>query len=134
MRLTGFYPVLLVTDVARTAAFYVEHFGFQPVFDSDWYVHLRASHAAIELAVIAYDHNTIPPVGRQKTAGLLLSFEVDDAAAEYARLQAAGVPMLQPLRDEPFGQRHFIATDPNGVLLDVITPIEPDPAWLAAQR
>jgi hypothetical protein len=30
-----------------------------------------------------------------------------------------------PLRDEDFGQRHFITADPNGVLIDVIKPIPP---------
>ncbi len=29
------------------------------------------------------------------------------------------------LRSEDFGQRHFIVADPNGVLVDVITPIPP---------
>ena len=42
--------------------------------------------------------------------------------------------IVQALRDEVFGQRHFIAADPNGILVDVITPIEPDPDWLAAQQ
>lgn len=133
MNLTGSYPVLLVADVGQTAAFYQAHFGLEPVFASSWYVHLRATHTAtVELAIMDYDHDTIPPAGRQKTTGLLLSLEVADAAAEYARL-APGVSILQELRDEPFGQRHFICADPNGVLLDVITPIEPDPDWLAAQ-
>ncbi len=39
--------------------------------------------------------------------------------------------MLLALRDEPFGQRHFITRDPNGVLIDVITPIEPSPEYAA---
>lgn len=135
MKLTGSYPVLLVSDVEPTAAFYQAHFGFERVFDSDWYVQLRAvATPAIELAVMLHDHETIPPAGRQLTRGLLLSFEVADAAAEYGRLVAAGVPMLQPLRDEKFGQRHFICADPTGILVDVITPIEPDPEWLAAQQ
>ena len=37
-----------------------------------------------------------------------------------------------PLRDEPSGQRHFITLYPNGVLIDVITPIAPS-AEFAAQ-
>lgn len=131
----GSYPLLLVEDVAITAAFYQTHLGFAPVFTSDWYVHMRSTAKDhIELAVIAYDHETIPQIGRKPTSGLLLSFEVADAATECARLSAAGVPIVQALRDEVFGQRHFIASDPNGVLLDIITPIEPDAVWLASQQ
>lgn len=134
MQLTGAYPLLLVRDVAGTATFYQTHLGFAPIFSSDWYVQLRSTTTPhIELAVIAYNHDTIPESGRQPTSGLILSFEVADAAAEHASLSAAGVPIAQALRDEVFGQRHFIATDPNGILLDIITPIEADADWLAAQ-
>ena len=130
---SAFYPLLQVKDVAATAAFYKETFGFTEVFASDWYMHLRAPHGPQELAIIAHDHDTIPPEGRQPTSGLILSFEVADAAAAAARFAEKGIRIAQPLRDEVFGQRHFIAADPNGVLLDVITPIDPDPTWLAAQ-
>ena len=134
MQATGLYPLLLVKDVAQAAAFYETHLGFERVFDSDWYVHMRSTATAhIELAVIAHDHETIPEAGRVPTVGLLLSFEVADAAVEYARLAEAGIAIVQPLRDEVFGQRHFIASDPNGILLDIITPIEPDAGWLATQ-
>jgi hypothetical protein len=43
----------------------------------------------------------------------------------HDRLKAAGLPILLPLRDEAFGQRHFITRDPNGVLIDIIKPIPP---------
>lgn len=135
MKMLNSYPLLLVNDVAATAAFYQAHLGFAPVFESDWYVHMRSSaREHIELAVIAHDHETIPPQGRKPTAGLLLSFEVEDAGREHERFAAAGIPIAQPLRDEVFGQRHFIAADPNGILLDIITPIDPDPTWLANQH
>lgn len=130
---SAYYPLLQVRDVAATATFYQDLFGFTPVFASDWYMHLRAPEGTQELAIIAHDHDTIPPEGRGTTAGLILSFEVKDAASEAARFAAKGVRIAQPLRDEVFGQRHFIASDPNGILLDVITPIAPDPDWLAAQ-
>lgn len=134
MKFNSLYPLLQVGDVAGTAAFYREHLGFIPVFESDWYVHLRGEASRQELAIIAFDHDTIPPEGRQKSQGLILSFEVADAAAEAQRLAEAGVRIVQPLRDEVFGQRHVIVADPNAILLDLITPIEPDAAWLAAQQ
>ena len=39
------------------------------------------------------------------------------------QMKAAGLPILLDLRDEAFGQRHFITSDPAGVLIDVISPI-----------
>ena len=58
-------------------------------------------------------------------SGLLINFEVEDVDQEYVRAQERGLPILLALRDEPFGQRHFITCDPNGVMLDVIKPIPP---------
>ncbi len=127
MKVTSYYPVVMTREVAATAAFYQQHFGFVPLFTSDWYVHLqREGEPAVSLAVLDGRHETIPePARGQVAGGLLLNFEVDDVDAVHARLAAAGLPVLLPLRDEAFGQRHFITRDPNGVLIDVIKPIPP---------
>ena len=110
----------------KTASFYVSHFGFRILFEADWYVHLQSSEdPGVNLAVLDGQHHTVPEAGRGKVSGLLLNFEVDDPDAEYARLKAAGLPIMRELRDEDFGQRHFITADPNGVLIDVIKPIAP---------
>ena len=132
MKTTSYYPVLMTGDVAGTAAFYVKHFRFEPLFESDWYVHLRSSEdRRVNLGVVQGDHETIPKEGRGRTSGLLINFEVRDPDAVYERVVAAGLPMLRTLRDEPFGQRHFITSDPNGVLIDVIKPIAPSEEFLA---
>ncbi|MFH6689509.1 VOC family protein [Cellulosimicrobium funkei] len=126
MRITSWYPVLMTGDVAGTVAFYRDHLDFRPLFTSDWYVHLQSAHdASVNLAVLDGDHETIPESGRGRAGGLLLNLEVEDVDAVHARLVAAGLPILRSLRDEAFGQRHFITADPNGVLVDVITPIPP---------
>ena len=133
MKTTSYYPVIMTADVAATAAFYVEHFRFKPLFESDWYVHLQsAEDESVNLAVLDGDHETIPAKGRGRVGGLLLNFEVEDADAEYDRARKAGLPILLELRDEDFGQRHFITSDPNGVLIDIIKPIPPS-AEFAAQ-
>ncbi|UVK41139.1 VOC family protein [Mesorhizobium sp. AR10] len=132
MKTTSYYPVLMTGDVAGTAAFYIEHFRFKSLFESDWYVHLQsAEDKRVNLGIVQGDHETIPEEGRGRTSGLLINFEVRDPDAVYERVIAAGLPILRSLRDEPFGQRHFITKDPNGVLIDVIKPIPPSPEFQA---
>ncbi len=133
MKTTSYYPVIATRNVADTAAFYCRHFGFRPLFEADWYVHLQAEgDEAVNLAVLQAGHPTIPAPARNATAaGLLLNFEVEDVDAEYQRLKQAGLEMLLDLRDEAFGQRHFIVADPNGVLIDVIKPIPPTAEYAA---
>jgi len=130
MRNSSYYPVIMTDDVARTAAFYEAHFGFTAPYRSDWYVHLRsAEDEHTNLAILDHTHETIPAEGRKRAAGVILNFEVDDVDSEYDRLRAAGLPILLSIRDEAFGQRHFITRDPNGVLIDVIKPIPPTGAF-----
>ena len=132
MQITSYYPVLMVEDVAATSAFYRAHFDFEPAFDAGWYVHLQSKlQESVNLAILAGDHDTIPAKARGSARGLLINFEVQDVDQVYARLCAAGLPILLPLRDEPFGQRHFITEDPNGVLIDVIKPIPPTAEYAA---
>lgn len=49
--------------------------------------------------------------------------------AEYERMRKIGLPMHLSLRSEDFGQRHFITSAPNGVLIDVIKVISPSAAY-----
>ena len=132
MKVTSYYPVIMTADVAASAAFYQAHFGFTPLFASDWYVHLQLDgDPSVNLAILDGQHNTIPESGRGRVAGLLLNFEVEDPDAVHDRLRAAGLPILLSLRDEAFGQRHFITCDPNGVLIDIIKPIPPSGEFAA---
>jgi catechol 2,3-dioxygenase-like lactoylglutathione lyase family enzyme len=124
MELAGFYPVICTDRVAESRDFYVRLFGFEVTFEAEWYVSLRRE--PYELALLDHTHPTLPEAYRRKAAGLLLNFEVADADAEWERLVVgAGLSPELPLRSEDFGQRHFIVADPNGVLIDVITPIAP---------
>lgn len=126
MKVTSYYPVIMTADVAASAAFYQTHFGFTPLFTSDWYVHLQLEgDPSVNLAILDGQHGTIPEAGRGRVSGLLLNFEVDAPDAVHDRLKAAGLPILLSLRDEAFGQRHFITSDPDGVLIDIIKPIPP---------
>jgi catechol 2,3-dioxygenase-like lactoylglutathione lyase family enzyme len=132
MKSTSYYPVIMTGDVAGTAAFYQRHFRFRPLFTSDWYVHLQsADDPSINLAVLDCTHETIPAGQRGEVSSFILNFEVEDPDGIYDACRAAGLPILLPLRDEAFGQRHFITADPNGVMIDIIKPIPPTPEFAA---
>ncbi|WP_127806854.1 VOC family protein [Hydrogenophaga sp. NH-16] len=133
MKITQYYPVLMTDRVEPTAQFYERHFRFVRQFSSDWYVHLQSTDdPAVNLAILDGDHGSIPAGARGgRAGGLLLNFEVADVDAEYARVQSEGLDVQLGLRDEAFGQRHFIVRDPNGVLIDVIQPIPPSAEFLA---
>lgn len=131
MPTTSFYPVLMSQDVAAAATFYRELLEFETTFESDWYISMRTG--AFELAILARDHPTIPEGYRSLPSGVLVNLEVEDVDALHDRLTTnPAVEVVQALRDEDFGQRHFILAAPDGVLLDVIQPIEPNSDFAAA--
>ncbi|MFE2770938.1 VOC family protein [Microbacterium resistens] len=136
MSVTSLYPVLMSSDVAVAARFYRDELGFEVSFESDWYVSLRVpgrDGAVFELAILDRAHETIPAPFRAAVRGVLVNVEVDDVDAVHARLVGErGCDVALPLRDEAFGQRHFIVIAPDGVLVDVIQPIEPAPEFAGA--
>ncbi|NRQ35656.1 glyoxalase/bleomycin resistance/extradiol dioxygenase family protein [Nonomuraea sp. NN258] len=131
MTLTSFYPVICTSRLAESRDFYTRLFGFEVTFEADWYVSLRRpGPPAYELALLDHTHPTLPEPYRVPVRGLLLNFEVTDVDAEWQRLVLReGLKPELELRSEEFGQRHFIVADPDGVLIDVITPIEPGEAY-----
>jgi catechol 2,3-dioxygenase-like lactoylglutathione lyase family enzyme len=124
--ITGIFPTICTDDIAATGEFYRTWFGFEDVFASDWYVQLQAPNGPHrQIGIVRRSHPSVPEGFRQLPAGFLLSIEVDNVDDVHRRLADAGVRMARDLRDEPWGQRHFIAIDPSGTMVDVITAIPP---------
>ena len=82
------------------------------------------------MALLSKDHPTVPSSFQKPVQGLILNFEVEDVDAEYQRLIIHEKPLHLDIRDEEFGQRHFITSDPNGVLIDMIKIIPPSQAFM----
>jgi catechol 2,3-dioxygenase-like lactoylglutathione lyase family enzyme len=120
----------MTKNVKETCAFYQQYFGFFVVFDADWYMSLKQEMTGLELAIILATHETVPSPFRKSIQGLILNFEVDNVDEMYQQLiKEKQLPLHLDLRDEAFGQRHFMTSDPNGVLIDVITVIPPDESF-----
>ncbi|MEK3909173.1 VOC family protein [Oceanobacillus sp. FSL W7-1309] len=130
MRLSSFYPVLMTQKVKETSAFYQQYFGFSSVFEADWYMSLKQEETGDELAILQSTHETVPSSFGNSVQGLILNFEVENVDEVYQQLiKEEQLPLHLDLRNEAFGQRHFITIDPNGVLIDVITVITADQSF-----
>ena len=57
-----------------------------------------------------------------------MAFVVDAIDEEYERIRDAGVPITTPIQTEPWGERFFQVTDPNGVVLQLVQWVEAPPA------
>ncbi len=52
-----------------------------------------------------------------------LYFESDEPDALWAHLRQAGVPVIQPVQEQPWGQRVFRVCDPDGHIVEVGEPM-----------
>ena len=59
MKTTSYYPVLMTGDVGGTKAFYIKHFAFKALFESDWHVHLQSPE---DRRAVSYTHLTLPTI------------------------------------------------------------------------
>ena len=130
MKISSLYPVICTDNVEESKLFYTSFFPFEISFETDWYVSLAAKDSNYELAIVDYSHPSVPQNFQKQAQGMILNFEVEDVATEYNRLKQQNIPLIQDIKDEQWGQRHFIISDPNGILIDVIEMIEPSIEYL----
>ena len=52
---------------------------------------------------------------------LSLTVEVADVEAAHGKAVASGIPIIYPLTTEPWGVRRFHVTDPNGVVINIMS-------------
>ena len=125
MKLSSNYPVILTEKIIETADFYCQRLGFRKTFEADWYVSLAFDkNPCFQIALMRPGHESIPVPLTQPTSNLILNFECEDVDDVYREMIVERkLPLLLDLRDEPWGQRHFITRDPSGTLIDIIQPI-----------
>jgi catechol 2,3-dioxygenase-like lactoylglutathione lyase family enzyme len=114
-------PVVMVKDVETSRRFYEGL--LEQVVSSDHGPNLmfaagfsvwEAEHAES----ILYEGEPEKKVGTGCN-NLELYFEGTDIDEVFARLQGAGVEMLQPVHEEPWAQRTFRCFDPDGHIIEV---------------
>ncbi|WP_017569965.1 VOC family protein [Nocardiopsis halotolerans] len=123
---------VLCDDPRASAEWFAEHFGFTVNVDLGWYVNTQnAQHRNLSLDFVHRDHESWPDALRGKAvAGTLIAFLVPDVDAEEKRLREAGLEIVLPLVSEPWGQRRFQVSGPEGLFVEVLQMVEPDPRWM----
>jgi uncharacterized glyoxalase superfamily protein PhnB len=102
--------------------FYVAMFDLEVSVELDWYLQLMPqSDTRLNVGFLKPDHEMF--AGRtapSSPSGVVLTIHVDDVDEAYERAQRLGAEIAAEIRDEDYGQRHFLVVDPNGVVLNVM--------------
>jgi uncharacterized glyoxalase superfamily protein PhnB len=127
MHITSTAISLNVPDVDASAEWVQKHLGFSVAMSADGFSSLQHPDAGINLIFLRTGLPTFKPASAAiDAAGLLVVFTVDDIDQDYARLQRDGVTIVTPIETEPWGERYFQMTDPNGVVYQLVQWVEPE--------
>ncbi|MET8676429.1 VOC family protein [Streptomyces sp. NPDC004647] len=125
MKISATAISLTVDDVPASAEFLASYFGFNEVAAADGFASL-VREDAVNVIFLKRGIEILPEGFRnQHAAGVIVAFTVDDLETELERLRNEGVAITLPLREEPWGERLFQVTDPNGVIIQLVEWVTP---------
>lgn len=126
MKVIRIVPNLSSEAFAASRDFYAAMFDLEVSVElDDWYLQLMpASDPRLNIGFVKPDSDLF--AGRDRSSGpsgVVLTIQVDDVDGAYERAKRLGVEVAVEIRDEEHGQRHFVAVDPNGLLVNVMSTL-----------
>jgi lactoylglutathione lyase len=120
MTVTFGYTIFYVEDVAATIRFYADAFGFSVRLltpDNDYGADFAASNLESGGGFTRLD--------AAKPTGASITLLTDDVDSTVDLAVASGARHYVAAIDKPWGQRVAYVLDPNGILIEVATPVHP---------
>ncbi len=118
---------ILTRKLSETKSFYKENLGFKIKFENEFYLLLETPNKKDTLSFLLPNHPTQHPFFHKPFLGegMYLTIEVDNVYKLYKEIENKGVEIKVDIRNEPWGERHFAITDPNGIGIDIVNYTQP---------
>jgi len=113
----------VITDkIKESKAFYTGILNFGITFENDFYLLLHTPNRESEISFLVPDHPSQQDFFHKpfEGQGMYLTIEVDEVDKMYADIKKKGIEIKIDIRDEPWGDRHFAISDPNGIGIDIV--------------
>ena len=113
---------IITEKLIETRDFYTSVLGFGITFENEFYLLMHTPDKSSELSFLLPNHPSQQPLFHKPFGGegMYLTIEVDDVDKIYREIKEKGVKIAIELRDEPWGDRHFAISDPNGLGIDIV--------------
>ncbi len=125
------YTILYVEDVAVAIDFYERAFGLSRRFMTDdaTYGEMETGDTTLSFAKHTLASQFIPGGYRrndpaEQPAGVEIGFVTDDVPAAWNAALAAGATVVSPPETKPWGQVVSYVRDPEGMLVEICTPVD----------
>jgi predicted enzyme related to lactoylglutathione lyase len=100
-------------QIHESRKFYTGFLGFDVAMDMDWVVTLASPSNPTAQITLVQETGSEPLPN--------MTIEVDDVDAVHSKAVGVGLKVVYPLTDEPWGVRRFFVTNPNGVVINVMS-------------
>ncbi|SHI30165.1 Glyoxalase/Bleomycin resistance protein/Dioxygenase superfamily protein [Cruoricaptor ignavus] len=116
-------PGIITQNLEESKMFYTEVLNFSVVYEADFFILMSTPNGRSEISFLMPNHPSQDPIFHPAYdgKGIYLNIEVDDVDAYYHELKQKGVEIYLDIRDEPWGERHFVIMDTNNVPIDFTT-------------
>lgn len=117
MSIKRILPDITSGRMDESRKFYQEFLGLDLAMDMGWILtFVSPANPTAQVTLMQAPSSTVPNPN--------VSIEVDDVDAVHARAVAQGQKIVYPLTNEPWGVRRFLVTDPNGVVVNVMSHLK----------
>jgi predicted enzyme related to lactoylglutathione lyase len=121
------YTILYVEDVAATMTFYEKAFGLDQAFlhESKDYGELATGDTKLAFSAksLMRELGKSPGNADIKAPVFEIALETDEVAEALKRACGAGATLVQDATEMPWGQTISYVSDPNGILIEICTPV-----------
>ena len=107
-------PDITCNRIHESRKFYTEFLGFDVAMDMDCVVTLASPSTPTAQITLVRETGSEEPQPN-------MTIEVADVDAVHAKAVGLGLQVVYPSMDEPWGVRRFFVTDPNGVVINVMS-------------
>jgi catechol 2,3-dioxygenase-like lactoylglutathione lyase family enzyme len=107
-------PDISAADFALSREFYVGFLGFEVGMEMGFVMtFVSPTNPTAQVTVFRGDDASTPQPN--------MTIEVADVDAVHAKAIEHGIEIMYPLTDEPWGVRRFFVSDPNGMVINVMS-------------
>ena len=117
----------IIPKLQETKKFYATVLQMEVVFENDFYLLLQTAGGTDQISFLLPNHESQQPLFQPafEGKGAYLTIEVENVDEVYEKIKKMKIPVVIPMRDEPWGDRHFAIIDPNGIGIDIVTHTPP---------
>lgn len=106
-------PNIKAHQYEESRTFYTDFLGLDLAMDLGWIMtFVNSDNPTAQVSVLTADPSGFHPH---------VSVEVTDVDSLYATAVAAGLDIIYPVTDEPWGVRRFFVADPNGIIINIVS-------------